>query len=38
MEFTDNGPVASSELRQKQCEVFAEAVKKHPATVPGAQH
>ncbi len=37
MEFTDNGPVAGAELRQKQCEIFAEALRKHPAVVPGAE-
>ncbi len=37
MEFTDNGPVVGAELRQKQCEIFAEALRKHPAVVPGAQ-
>ena len=28
LEFTDNGPVAGAELRQKQCEVIANALKK----------
>lgn len=38
MEFTDNGPVVGSQLRQKQCEVFAEALHKHPATVSGSEY
>lgn len=37
LEFTDNGPVAGAELRQKQCEIFAETLRKHPEVVPGAQ-
>ena len=38
LEFTDNGPVAGSQLRQKQCEVFAEALKQAPPKAPGAPH
>jgi len=37
LEFTDNGPVAGGELRQKQCELFAESLKK-PGKSTGAQH
>ena len=29
LEFTDSGPVAGAELRQKQCEVFATAVERN---------
>ncbi len=32
LEFTDKGPVAGAELRQKQCEVFAESLQKPTAT------
>jgi len=31
LEFTDNGPVAGTELRRAQCDVFAESLKKAPA-------
>jgi len=37
MEFTDNGPIAGAELRQKQCEIFVETLRKHLEVVPGAQ-
>ena len=32
LEFTDGGPVVSSHLRQKLCEVFAEALEKRAET------
>ncbi len=38
LEFTDNGPVAGSQLRQKQCEVFADALKSRAAKMPGTAH
>ncbi len=34
LEFTDSGPVAGAQLRQKQCEVFAEALNNKPANAP----
>ncbi len=38
LEFTDGGPVVSSHLRQKQCEVFAEALAKRAEAAPEASH
>jgi para-nitrobenzyl esterase len=38
LEFTDSGPVAGSQLRQKQCAVFAEALAKRAQTVTGQTH
>jgi para-nitrobenzyl esterase len=39
LEFHDNGRISAGEqLRQKQCEVFAESLKKNSRSVPGAQH
>jgi para-nitrobenzyl esterase len=35
MEFTDRGPVAGTQLRQKQCEVFATAAEKSLKTLQG---
>jgi para-nitrobenzyl esterase len=38
LEFTDNGPVASSGLRLAQCQAFAEARAKNSRQVPGVTH
>jgi para-nitrobenzyl esterase len=38
LEFTDGGPIVSSHLRQKQCEVFAEALAKRAHAAPEASH
>ena len=38
LEFTNNGPVAGSQLRQKQCEVFAEALNSKPAKTAATAH
>lgn len=31
LEFTDNGPVAASDLRSAQCKIYAENLEKHIA-------
>ncbi len=38
VEFTDNGPVAGSQLRQKQCEIFVESLVQHTEVAPQARH